>query len=154
MICNTYRQIVDSCLEWCANRSRLLLFIFYVVAVPHYVNFVMRWGTALKGASRRRTTPKRGSSLSGHWMGHLFYSLSGGHDGASVGNSHRSAGPRPTTLKEDRELFVDFSSILCLWFEIQDMRTYNFFDWISNTGWRLVDGNPSGLTVRRPLSVR
>ena len=28
----------------------------------------------------------------------------------------------------------DFSSILCLWFEIRGMRTYNFFDWISNTG--------------------
>ena len=43
----------------------------------------------------------------------------------SVGNSHRSAGPRPTTLEEPRELFVDFSSILGLWFEIQGMRTYN-----------------------------
>ena len=52
----------------------------------------------------------------------------------SVGNSHRSAGPRPTTFEEDRELFVDFSSILCLWFEIQGMRTYNFLDWVSNTG--------------------
>ena len=51
----------------------------------------------------------------------------------SVGNSHRSASPRPTTLEEDRELFVDFSSISCLWFEIQGMRTYNFFDWVSNT---------------------
>ena len=48
-----------------------------------------------------------------------------------VGNSHRSASPRPTTLEEDRELF--FPSILCLWFKIQGMRTYNFFDWISNT---------------------
>ena len=52
----------------------------------------------------------------------------------SVGNSHRSAGPRPTTLEEGWELFVDFSSILCLWFEIQGMLTYNFFDWVSNTG--------------------
>ena len=51
----------------------------------------------------------------------------------SVGNSHRSASPRPTTLEEDRELFVNFSLILCLWFEIQDLRAYNFFDWISNT---------------------
>ena len=51
----------------------------------------------------------------------------------SVGNSHRSASPRPTTLEEDREIFVDFSSILCLWIEIQGMRTYNFFDWVSNT---------------------
>ena len=55
--------------------------------------------------------------------------------GGSVGNSHRSASPRPTTLEEDRELFVNFSLILCLWFEIQDLRTYNFFDWISNTDW-------------------
>ena len=52
----------------------------------------------------------------------------------SVGNSHRPASPRPTTLEEDRELFVNFSLILCLWFEIQDLRAYNFFDWISNTG--------------------
>ena len=44
----------------------------------------------------------------------------------SVGNSHRSASPRSTTLEEDWELFVDFSSIKCLWFEIQAMRTYNF----------------------------
>ena len=27
-----------------------------------------------------------------------------------------------------------FSLILCLRFEIQGMRTYNFFDWVSNTG--------------------
>ena len=53
--------------------------------------------------------------------------------GNRVGNSHRSAGPKPTTLEEDRKIFVDFSSILCLWFEIQAMRTYNFFDWVSNT---------------------
>ena len=51
----------------------------------------------------------------------------------SVGNSHRSAGPRPTTLEEDRKLFVDFSSIICLWCETQGMRTFNFFDWVSNT---------------------
>ena len=56
-------------------------------------------------------------------------------DMISVGNSHRSASPRPTTLEEDRELFVNFSLILCLWFEIQDLRAYNFFDWISNTGY-------------------
>ena len=68
---------------------------------------------------------------------------------ASVGNSHRSAGPRPTTLKEDWELFVDFSSILCLWFENQDMGTYNFFDWISNTGYGLVlpDNKPKPLPI-------
>ena len=53
----------------------------------------------------------------------------------SVGNSHRSASMRLTTLEEDRELFVDFPLILCLWFKIQGMRTYNFFDWVSNTGW-------------------
>ena len=51
----------------------------------HFVNFAMRCGTASKGASRRRAAPKRGSSLSGHWMGHLLsYSLSGGHDGAML----------------------------------------------------------------------
>ena len=52
-------------------------------ACPHapvwmHLNFAMRWGTASKGASSRRTTPKWDSSLSGRWMGHL---LSGGHDG-------------------------------------------------------------------------
>ena len=51
----------------------------------------------------------------------------------SVGNSHQSAGPRPETL-EDWDLF-DFSSILCLWFEIQAIRTYNFFD-LSFKHWR------------------
>ena len=59
--------------------------------------------------------------------------LSRPQQGSSVGNSHRSASLRPTTLEEDRELFVNFSLILCLWFEIQDLRAYNFFDWISNT---------------------
>ena len=44
----------------------------------------------------------------------------------SVGNSHKSASPRSTTLEEDWELFVDFPSIQCLWFEIQAMRTYTF----------------------------
>ena len=54
----------------------------------------------------------------------------------SFGNSHRSAGPRPTTLEEDRELCVDFSSILYLWFEIQGMGgPTTFFDWVSNTRW-------------------
>ena len=53
----------------------------------------------------------------------------------SVGNSHRSTGPRPTTLEEDREHFVNFSFFLCLRFEIQGMRTYNVFDWVLNTGW-------------------
>ena len=62
----------------------------------------------------------------------------------SVGNSHRSASPRPTTLEEDWELLADFSSILCLWFEIQAMRTYNFF-WLSFKHWLLVlcEWNPS-----------
>ena len=45
----------------------------------------MRWSTASKGASRRRETPKRDISLSGHSMGHLLsYSLSGGHDGTML----------------------------------------------------------------------
>ena len=54
-------------------------------ACGRYVNFAMRWGTASRGASRRRATPKRDISLSGHWMSHLLtYSLSGGHDGAML----------------------------------------------------------------------
>ena len=35
----------------------------------------------------------------------------------SVGNSHRSAGPRPPTLEEDRELFLIF-----LQFYVYDLR--------------------------------
>ena len=42
-----------------------------------------------------------------------------------VGNSHRSAGSRPTILEEDWELSVDFSSFFCWWFNIQAMRTYS-----------------------------
>ena len=38
----------------------------------HYVNFAMRWGTTSKWAYRRRTNSKWGSSVSGHWMGHLL----------------------------------------------------------------------------------
>ena len=34
---------------------------------------------------------------------------------------------KATTMEEDQELLVDFSSILWLCFEIQDTRTYNFF---------------------------
>ena len=53
-------------------------------------------------------------SKSNHW-----YQLGGLlGDPGSVGNSHRSARPRPTALEEDRELLVAFSSILCLGFEI------------------------------------
>ena len=54
---------------------------------------------------------------------------------------HRSVSPRPTNLEEDRKLFVDFSSILCLRFEIQAMRTYryNFHDWVSNTAHGCID---------------
>ena len=51
---------------------------------------------------------------------------------ASVGNSHQVH--QSETLEEDQELFVDFSLIFCWWFEIQGKRTYNFFDWVSNTG--------------------
>ena len=77
----------------------------------------------------------------------------------SVGNSHRSASSRPTTLEEDQELFVDFSSILCLWFEIQAMRTYNIFDWarVSNTGYILhqvapIDCSAASGKQHEPLS--
>ena len=41
---------------------------------------------------------------------------------SSVGNSHGSASPRPTTLQKDRELLVNFSLILCLWFMIWNSR--------------------------------
>ena len=71
-------------------------------------------------------------SLKFHITGLLWGETTHDH---SVGNFHSTAGPRPTTLEEDREIFVDFSSILCLWFQILGMRTYNFFDWVSNTAW-------------------
>ena len=79
------------------------------------------------------------------WHGSLLWSLSPNYIDmnyttrlmtqckTSVGNSHRSASTRPTTLEEDRELFVNFYLILCLRLEIQVMKTYNFFDWVSNT---------------------
>ena len=53
----------------------------------------------------------------------------------TVGNSHRSASPRPTTLEEDQELFVDFSSIPSM-FMIWDSshEDLQLFDWVSNTG--------------------
>ena len=51
----------------------------------------------------------------------------------SVPNYCQSVSPKPTTLDEDWELFLNFSSILCLWFEIQGRRTDNFFDWVFNT---------------------
>ena len=41
--------------------------------------------------------------------------------------------PEADNLEEDWELFWKFSSILCLWFEIQGRRTDNFFDWVLNT---------------------
>ena len=53
--------------------------------------------------------------------------------GQKVGrNLHETVSLRLTTLEEDRELFVDFSSIWCLWLEIQGTRT-NFFDRVSNS---------------------
>ena len=45
----------------------------------------------------------------------------------SVPNYCQSVSPKQTTLEEDRELFKNFSSILCLWFDIQGRRTDNFF---------------------------
>ena len=53
----------------------------------------------------------------------------------SDGNLCQSTSPRLTTLEEDWELLVDFSSILYLWFQIQGMRTYNSFNWVSNTAY-------------------
>ena len=51
----------------------------------------------------------------------------------SVPNYCQSVSPKQTTLEEDWEHFLDFSSILCLWFKIQGSRTDNFFDWVLNT---------------------
>ena len=56
---------------------------------------------------------------------------------SSVPSYCQSVCPKQTTLEEDRELFTKFSSILCLWFEIQARRADNFFDWVLNTVLRL-----------------
>ena len=48
----------------------------------------------------------------------------------SVGNSHQSGSPRRATLEEDQKHFVDFFSIIRLWFEMQGMRTYKSV-WLS-----------------------
>ena len=53
----------------------------------------------------------------------------------SVPNYCQSVSPKQTTLEEDWELFLNFSSILCLWFKIQGSRTDNFFDWVLNTAY-------------------
>ena len=53
---------------------------------------------------------------------------SSGFTHTSVPNYCQSVSPKQTTLEEDPELFKKFSSILCLWFEIQGSRTDNFFD--------------------------
>ena len=69
-------------LIWVSGEARCTAFCSDTL---HYVYFAMRWSTARKEASRPRETPKRDSSLSGHWMGHLLsYSLSDGHDGAML----------------------------------------------------------------------
>ena len=51
----------------------------------------------------------------------------------SVPNYCQSVCPKQATLEEDWELSLIFSSILCLWFDIQGRRTDNFFDWVLNT---------------------
>ena len=51
----------------------------------------------------------------------------------SVPNYCQSVSPKQTILEEDWELFSNFTSILCLWFEIQGSRTDNFIDWVLNT---------------------
>ena len=51
----------------------------------------------------------------------------------SVPNYYQSVSPKQTNLEEDLELFLNFSSILCLWFEIQGSRTDNFFYWVLKT---------------------
>ena len=52
---------------------------------------------------------------------------------SGVPNYCQSVCLKQTTLEEDRELFLRFSSILCLWFEIQGRRTDNFFYWVLST---------------------
>ena len=59
------------------------------------------------------------------------------HDILTPGSKYRGGQNivSPATLEEDQELFVNFSLISYSWFEIQERRTYNFFDWVSNSEW-------------------
>ena len=71
----------------------------------------------------------------GHGWGQSFKSQLGSNIlSDSVGNSHRSASLRLTTLEEDWELFVDFPSNY-LMFMIWDSshEDLKLFDWVSNT---------------------
>ena len=53
---------------------------------------------------------------------------------------------------EDRELFLKFSSILCLWFEIQGRRTDNFSGWVLNTVFKCIFMNDKFcILIRIPL---
>ena len=53
---------------------------------------------------------------------------------------------------EDRDLFVDCSSISCLWFEFQGTRTYYFF-WLSfkHCWWTGENGDITWYSVTEPL---
>ena len=65
----------------------------------------------------------------------------------SVPNYCQSVSPKQTTLEEDRELFKNFSSILCLWFDIQGRRTDNFFYWVLNTDTEVINLDLQGHTA-------
>ena len=80
-------------------------------------NFAMRWGTASKGASRWRTTRKRGSSLSGRWMDHLLnYSLSSGHGGAMLPNNPRGLnGPLTSHFIFSYHMYFSLNTPLYYW---------------------------------------
>ena len=65
----------------------------------------------------------------------------------SVPNYCQSVSPKQTTLEEDRELFKNFSSILCLWFDIQGRRADNFFYWVLNTDTEVINLDLQGHTA-------
>ena len=51
---------------------------------------------------------------------------------AFVWETKRPQADNSRSLIDRQVSCVDFSSILCLWFAIQGIRTYNFFYWVSN----------------------
>ena len=122
-------------LLWCGPMCWTVLRKHKIIYICFHLNFIMEGENLFMPHSQDHScwwpgdTRSQGISRYGIDLVLLKYSTCN----TSVVNSHRSASPRLTTLEEDWELFVDFSSSLCLWFEIQAMRTYNFFYLVSNT---------------------
>ena len=106
-------------------RKKRFLILSSVIATCHYVNFAMRWGTASKTASRRWAIPKRGSVLSGHWMGHLLsYSLSGGHDGVMLPINPRGLnGPLTSHFIFSSHMYFSLNTPTYYWYPMPNYNT-------------------------------